>query len=325
MQSLSIIIPIYNVESYLSQCMDSVLVDNAFTGQVICVNDGSSDNSLSIIKQYAAKYPNIEIISQDNAGLSVARNVGLNTATGDYVFFLDGDDWITPGSVDIVLRLLKGEDVIYFNTKVFLQDRQCYRDTVDIPELSKINGPTYYATIIDKPRNISCVSVVDGFYARSFLVNNHLYFEPGLLHEDALFTPQVLLAAKKVRSINDIVYVYRVRENSIMSTMTAQNISDLLFIARQLYAKYERKGNVEDVFYQSLYTAYIDIIDVCYHLSIPLPRMWSLHDSCIMLRGATDDYKRKIAKLTFISPNLANGYKRNELYPFLRKMINRLI
>ena len=90
--TLSIIIPVYNVESYLAQCLDSVLVDNNFTGQVICVNDGSTDGSLAILEQYAAKHDNIEIITQANAGLSAARNTGLNAANGDYVFFMDSDD-----------------------------------------------------------------------------------------------------------------------------------------------------------------------------------------------------------------------------------------
>ena len=113
--SLSIVIPVYNVEQYLPKCLDSVLVDNQFTGQVICVNDGSTDGSLAILEEYVARYSNMEIISQSNAGLSAARNVGLQAASGDYVMFLDSDDWLKPNALFKLSELIHGEDVIYFN------------------------------------------------------------------------------------------------------------------------------------------------------------------------------------------------------------------
>jgi glycosyltransferase involved in cell wall biosynthesis len=101
---LSIIIPVYNVEKYLSKCLDSVLVDNAFTGQVICVNDGSTDNSLTILEQYAKKYSNIEIITQSNAGLSATRNAGIKAAKGEYVCFLDSDDYWEPNVISSLME-----------------------------------------------------------------------------------------------------------------------------------------------------------------------------------------------------------------------------
>ena len=84
---ISIIIPVYNVEKYLAKCLDSILVGNAFTGQVICVNDGSIDGSAAILEEYAQKYPNIEIITQLNVGLSAARNAGIKAAKGEYICF----------------------------------------------------------------------------------------------------------------------------------------------------------------------------------------------------------------------------------------------
>lgn len=108
MPSLSIIIPVYNVEKYLSKCLDSILVDNSFTGQVMCVNDGSTDGSLAILEQYASKYPNIEVHSQSNAGLSVARNTGFDKATGDNVAILEGDDyWTSPNHIQMQLDYLE--------------------------------------------------------------------------------------------------------------------------------------------------------------------------------------------------------------------------
>ena len=230
--TLSIIIPVYNVEAYLSKCLDSILVDNTFTGQVICVNDGSTDGSLAILEQYAAIYPNLEIVSQDNSGLSVARNTGFDRAIGDYVFFPDSDDWIFPGSLDKILSQIDGEDVVYFNAKKFFEDQQLYSKGIDIPNLKDLSGAAYFAAIYDQPRNMPCVCVCGGVYLRSFLKEHNLYNEPGIYHEDNYFTPQVLLKAQRVSSINEYVYAYRIREGSITADVKPKHIHDMLFIAR---------------------------------------------------------------------------------------------
>ena len=120
MVKLSIIIPVYNVEKYLTKCLDSVLVDNAFTGQVICVNDGSTDGSGKILEQYAAKYPNVETIAQPNAGLSAARNAGIKAAKGEYVVFLDSDDYWEPNVLDgLLAQIDRSSGLIRALAKVF--------------------------------------------------------------------------------------------------------------------------------------------------------------------------------------------------------------
>lgn len=91
---VSIVIPVYNVELYLRECLDSVISQTYHNLEIICVNDGSPDNSLSILEEYAAKDSRIRIISQENAGISVARNTGMDVATGEYIYFLDSDDYI---------------------------------------------------------------------------------------------------------------------------------------------------------------------------------------------------------------------------------------
>ena len=246
--SLSIIIPVYNVEKYLSKCLDSILVDNAFTGQVMCVNDGSTDGSAAILDEYAERYPNVEIITQTNAGLSVARNAGFDRATGDYVFFLDSDDWVMSDSISRVLMQINGEDVVYFNAKKYYEDTQTYDVDCAIKEIKHIDGHVYYAIAYGKPRNMSFSCVCGGIYKRSFLKENNLYNEPGLYHEDDYFTPQVLLAAKDVSCINEYVYVYRVRKGSITANVTEKHIKDMLFIVRNLYAKFQQIENIPHAF-----------------------------------------------------------------------------
>lgn len=321
--SLSIIIPVYNVEQYLEKCLDSVLVDNEFTGQVVCVNDGSKDGSLAILEKYSAKYTNIEIISQPNAGLSAARNAGLDKATGDYVFFLDSDDWIAQRSIDRVLEKIGREDVIYFNAKKYYESTQTYDAELDIPEHKHLSGLQYFSFVYGTPRTVPLVCVVGGVYRRAFLLENNLYNENGIYHEDNYFTPQVLLAAKEVSSINEYVYVYRIREGSITAYVTEKHIKDLLYVARNLYDKYNSRGDVPEVFYKDICQIYINLIEKAYCGELPLCRYWRILDSRRMLRCAYDARSRKIAKLTYLSPRLAYRYMTDALPSLLRRIINR--
>ena len=103
MAALSIIIPVYNVQDYLSHCLDSLYAQVDDTVEVILVNDGSTDDSLNICRRYADSYSNTVIIDKENGGLSDARNVGTKVATGDYIYYLDGDDWLAPNAIKTLL------------------------------------------------------------------------------------------------------------------------------------------------------------------------------------------------------------------------------
>ena len=323
--TLSIIIPIYNVEAYLNQCLDSILVDNNFTGQIICVNDGSTDGSLTILERYAAKYENIEIITQANAGLSVARNVGLNAATGDYIFYLDSDDWVAPSSLDKIISYIDGEDVLYFNSIKYYDDIATYGNKIDIPHLKNMKGSEYFTYVYDKPRNMPLVCVCPCLFSRNFLLKNHLYNEPGIYHEDNYFTPQVLLAAETVSSINEYVYTYRMRRGSITSNTSSKHINDLLYVARNLYLKYEKENNVADIFYNDVCNIYINLINAAYNNHLSLSKVWNFNDSKCMIKIAFNSRSRKIAKLTMISPYFAYKYMQNYLPSIVRRCINKFI
>ena len=94
MVKISIIVPVYNVEKYLPECLESLIHQTLKDIEIICINDGSTDNSLSILKDYAKKDSRIRIINKENWGISAARNSGINTAMGDFLSFIDSDDWI---------------------------------------------------------------------------------------------------------------------------------------------------------------------------------------------------------------------------------------
>lgn len=323
--TLSIIIPVYNVEQYLQKCIDSILVDNQFAGQMICVNDGSTDGSLAILEHYAAKYPNVEIITQLNKGLSEARNTGLKVAKGEYVMFVDSDDWIFPGTLKKVVGRIQREDVLYFNAKKYYEDSQTFDKDCNIEELKNVDGQQYLAEIYRKPRNIPYVCVVCGIYNRAFLLKNNLWNEPGIYHEDNYFTPQVLLAAKNISSVNEYVYVYRIWNGGITGNVTEKHIEDLLFVARNLYTKHKVIGDVKDVFYEDICNLYINLINAAYSHHIAVHRLWNILDSRHMSRGAFSNHNRRISKLTYISPRIAYRYMQESLPSLMRRFVNRYL
>ena len=124
MPAISVIVPIYNVEPYLSQCLDSIISQTLADIEIICVNDGSTDNSLQILQKYAAQDNRIKIINQPNQGLSAARNSGIDVATGEFIGFVDSDDYIAPDFYETLYTVAKkykaniaASNIIKFNQK----------------------------------------------------------------------------------------------------------------------------------------------------------------------------------------------------------------
>ena len=134
MPKVSVIIPVYNVEKYLGECLDSVLRQTLEDIEIICVDDGSTDGSAKMLAEYAAKDPRIRIITQANAGLSAARNVGMDAATGKYIYFLDSDDYIKDDAMEKCFSICErdGLDQLVFNSECLFED-----ESMDIELLRK--------------------------------------------------------------------------------------------------------------------------------------------------------------------------------------------
>lgn len=220
---LSVIIPVYNVAQYLRDCMDSVIHQTLKDIQIICVNDGSTDGSLSILEEYQNKDSRIELITQENQGLSGARNTGVKASTGDYLYFLDSDDWIEKDALQKIYEKGSSQDldVVYFLGKTF-------HDGL----VSGHHLPTYEKTSAYFKENTNPMKGSEFFellYAfseynpvvwlqgmkRSYYLREHLSFYQGIYHEDNLFTFQNLFSAERVGVVPEYLYHYRVRENSI--------------------------------------------------------------------------------------------------------------
>jgi len=229
----SLIIPVYNVEQYLQDCLNSVVEQTYPHYEVICVNDGSTDGSLAKLEEHQRKYPHITIISQSNKGLSAARNAGIQLAKGDYIFFLDSDDWIEPNTLKILAEKQSGEDLVCFNGRRYFED-----GTTEVPdngiEETQLTGWEYYNKYALVSRKFHFVCSVLRIYRREYLLENNLFFEEGIYHEDNLFTPYVCYYAKTVKVISDCLYIYRIREGSIMQAVNFKRICDIITVANKL-------------------------------------------------------------------------------------------
>ena len=222
---ISIIIPVYNVEKYLIECMESVR-GNPDT-EIILIDDGSTDDSGDICDSF--KDENIIVIHRENGGLSSARNTGLKIAKGKYIYFMDSDDYITDfakildfvSSKDCEILLFDGMGEEYY-THHGLQENTRYTgiDCIEIQLKAHKDYPT---------------TVWLGVYQREYLLKNNFFFEENLLHEDELWTQKVLINAKDICYLNEKLYFYRQRENSITDRTGEKNISDLIYIFGEMY------------------------------------------------------------------------------------------
>lgn len=269
----SIIIPVYNVALYLPACLDSVQAQTFPVFEVICVNDGSTDDSLNIIEQYAAKDSRIKVVSQANAGLSAARNTGMLAATGEFVLFLDSDDWLEPQALERLASIIEGQDMICFNGRRYLEDYGKYEEADTLTPEQNISGWEYYNKYSLQHRNFAFVCVVLRLYRRDFLIENNLWFAEGIFHEDNRFTPLACFFAKNVRVINDTLYNYRIRSSSITTTRNLKRDKDMLETANMLSSFFISKNEVEKtIIYQAL----------THHYQAPFARSSSKEDKDLL-------------------------------------------
>ena len=204
MAKISVIIPIYNSEKYLKKCLDSVVNQTFHDKEIICVNDGSTDSSLEILKQYS----NIKIISQENKGLSEARNTGIKAAQGEYIGFVDSDDWvdlnfyeklynsITKNDADIACATIKRRKNKY---RVMYKEEKVY---TDLEEKIRICG------LLDS-------SYVWNKLYKAQLIKQNL-FTPNVYFEDMIWTPNVIKQSEKLVTVPNTIYYYRANINSIV-------------------------------------------------------------------------------------------------------------
>lgn len=231
----SIIIPVYNVESYLRECLDSVMHQTFQGWEAICVNDGSTDDSLAILDEYANKDSRFKVISQNNGGLSAARNTGMDNAAGDYLLFLDSDDWLESKALETISSQLSTQyDLLCFSGRRYTESTHAYNPPDTLTNKTYPTGMNYYNENALMPRDFAFVCVVLRVCRRAFIVEKGLRFKEGIYHEDNLFTPLACYHAGLVRQIPDCLYNYRVRGNSITNSHQQKRYRDMMGIANEL-------------------------------------------------------------------------------------------
>lgn len=230
---VSIIIPVYNVEQYIEQCLSSIYAQDISEDifEVIAVNDGTPDNSMSIVKKKASKHKNLVIINQENQGLSIARNNGFKVAKGEYVWFVDSDDTLLPESIDRVLTALKDHKGVDVIATVLLQKKENNGVTKleYTPDFSVRTGREYMF------RGNRLGASQRYILRKKFLLENNLLFMPNVYHEDGEFGHKMMYLAKTVYVMPEPVYCYLLRSSgSITSTRKMKMNYDLIMIYKSL-------------------------------------------------------------------------------------------
>ncbi len=212
MPKVSIIVPIYNVDKYLSECLTSLTNQTLKDIEIICINDGSTDNSLEVLKNFASKDSRIKVINnQQNEGPSIARNIGMQTATGDYIGFVDSDDWIAPDFYEKLYSAITSHDVDIACATIIRKRKNSSKYRVLYKE-QKI-----YKTLEDKLRIINypkCSYVWNKLYKANKIKN--IPFKKGIYFEDVYWTLEVLKRSNKIITVPNTSYFYRVNLESIV-------------------------------------------------------------------------------------------------------------
>lgn len=247
---VSVVIPVYNVEKYIEDCLLSVINQTYKNLEIICVDDCGQDNSMKIVKEYAKKDKRIKIIKhKKNKGLGAARNSGLEKAEGEYIFFIDSDDWIEKNCIEIVEKKLQEThlNTVFFKAYVYWEN-------------SKTRSPIWYKNYVNFAEgkfeiDDSNMCYLPHYswnkgYRREFLMNNNIRWQEGVIYEDLEFFFKVFINSPSTYMIDEALYTYRRRDDSIIGqcynnlehaedlfTVT-KNIKKML-VKRNLFEKYK--------------------------------------------------------------------------------------
>lgn len=221
---VSVVIPVYNVEMYIEECLDSIVRQTYQNLQIIVVDDGSTDASNKKVKPYLED-SRVHFIEQENKGLSGARNTGLAAAVGKYVLFVDSDDYLELKTIEelVVAMEEKQVDLIRFNGRAFLDglNEPIEQNNYDFSHRLQ-EGKKYTQDRFEANRRTFASPVYLYMVRREVLIKNVLTFYEGILHEDELFTTQVFLNSNSMLYVNAFYYNRRYRENSIMTNQSQE-------------------------------------------------------------------------------------------------------
>ncbi len=230
---MSIIIPVYKVEDYLRKALDSVAAQTFTDFEAIVVNDGSPDNCLAIIREYVERYPNFHLIDQKNAGLSAARNAGLREASGEYVAFLDSDDYLAPDYLERLYRTAQetGADIVYCNYSFYYPKSGI---NIPMPLTSRTRTQGKKKALRRLIRDITVHHFAWNKLYRRSLFTEHGIEYPSMYFEDVATTPRLFYFADRIAFLHKSLYHYTRRKGSILATMDVKKVNDYINSAAML-------------------------------------------------------------------------------------------
>ena len=247
MVKISVIIPVYNVEDYLKDCLDSIISQSFDDIEIICVDDGSEDLSLDILKSYQKQDSRIKIITQENKGPGAARNRGLDISNGEYIYFMDSDDYLEDGALAEMIQISEDKNLdllmfklINFNNETGEKDY----NYSNMPFLDNIEKETF--TYNDFKDNIFKVDVT--VYTKLFkreLISDKR-FDEHLIHQDNLFYMDYIFDAERIYFLNKCLYHRRIRPNSII-TSSGKKQCDVITVFNKLGQKLKDRKLYDDV------------------------------------------------------------------------------
>ena len=256
----SIIVPVYNVSEYLRRCLSSLINQTFKDIEIILVDDGSKDDSSAICDEYAQIDSRVKVIHKENGGLSDARNKGLEAATGNYVIFVDSDDYIDTDACDKFLPYIeKSYDIIIGDA--YVEGGKCNLTHVVTEDV--MTGETYLLRALSA--ELASMAVWLNVYRREFLRDNGLNFKFGILHEDEQFTPRCLLKANTVVYSGVFFYHYIIRPSSITTKPDKRkNATDLYNTCLELEKIYNSLDNykLKKLLKDSLVQKYLNMFQV---------------------------------------------------------------
>ena len=236
---LSVIIPLYNCAPVIKRCLDSI--DNVTDMEVVVVDDGSTDNGCDIVRQYSDQHPYVRLIQKKNGGVSSARNMGIEASNGNYIAFVDADDYIVPGGLERVLSLAESMDADVVKYKI-----APVSVNAPIENTSLSNYPINEQHIIGKGKalegtSVSDYHVVDGLFKRELLVANNIRFHEDLyLHEDDVFMAELYAVSEHVIATYLPLYHYVVCSNYSHTHNTSPERTKKIIDSELLAVKYRR-------------------------------------------------------------------------------------
>ena len=248
MPKISVIVPVYNVYDYLEKCLNSLVNQTDTDFEVIVVNDGSTDKSQEIIDKYSKKYSNIKSFIKENGGLSSARNFGLEKASGDYVLFLDSDDYYEPNTIEVLKQNVIDNDIVVF--KMFI-DSENYIKKAPLDASENVDGDLVKKYLVANP------SACNKMIKKSLFDDNDISFLLNRYYEDLGTTPLLATKTNKIKFIDNNLYHYLKREDSIMNKSNYNKKIEDIFYVVDFVSHYFKNNGVYEKYKDEIEFIYI--------------------------------------------------------------------